>query len=112
MKNIFSKQVLIFVVVGVLVVLATIVWAAKPQDPHGVDDITLCHATGNVNNPYSLVSVGKGSALKHTRHTGPIYTPGATEWGDIIPWFSYKGTDFMGLNWPEGEAIVAAGCVI
>src|SRR5690606_27738416 len=101
--------------------------------PKGGDlQITICHATSSVTNPYTVITVsvsaadgglGKGGN-DHSSHTGPVfdftadpsdpdypYHPPAKDWGDIIPPFQWDGGSFPGLNWGEtGQAVHAAGC--
>jgi hypothetical protein len=94
------------------------------------NNITLCHGTSAVNNPYTVITVdtsGAGGqqqifgANGHASHTGAIFDADTNvngdAWGDIIPPFPdpdgagpFQG--FAGLNWTaEGQAIQANGCV-
>lgn len=69
----------------------------------------ICHRTGSSSNPYVVNHPNnQGQFEGHADHTGPIWTPGATEWGDIIP--PIPALNFPGLNWPEGQAIWENGC--
>ena len=91
-----------------------------------VTDVQVCHANNNDKNPYisNLVSVSAADPTSgHGSHVGPIWNPalkspggGNTAWGDIIPPFSYMGTDgatqyFPGLNWnQDSQMIWQYGC--
>lgn len=90
------------------------------------DGVTLCHATGSTTNPYHPVTVSDRSIQNlilggngHGTHTGPVFDPNGGKkqpaWGDIIPPFDY-GTNpvqhYPGLNWPGGQAIFDANCVV
>src|SRR5215211_1706394 len=70
----------------------------------------ICHSTGSSTNPYVVNHPNnQGQFEGHADHTGPIWTPGATEWGDIIP--PIPALSFPGLNWTaEGQAIWENGC--
>jgi len=70
----------------------------------------ICHSTGSNTNPYVVNHPNnQGQFEGHTEHTGPIWSPGATEWGDIIP--PIPALNFPGLNWTaEGQAIHANNC--
>ncbi|HEX4520260.1 MAG TPA: DUF11 domain-containing protein [Gaiellaceae bacterium] len=52
----------------------------------------------------------------HLDHTGPVYGPGVTGWGDIIPPYTYVDGNgvtrtFPGYNWTDdGQAIWNNGC--
>jgi hypothetical protein len=79
----------------------------------GVEEFPdICHSTGSSTNPYVVNRPNnQGQFEGHTEHTGPIWSPGATEWGDIIP--PIPDLDFPGLNWTaEGQAIHANACEI
>lgn len=93
--------------------------AATPSDK-----VVICHATSSVSNPYTVNQVNTSSVDEegnkflngHGDHTGPVFDPDdpQDDWGDIIPSFTntVTGTSFPGLNWPEGQAIWEAGCMI
>jgi hypothetical protein len=71
--------------------------------------VTICHRTNSNTNPYNQIAVSEASAIAgHASHTGPIFTPGADNWGDIIPPIRPGLPD--GLNWPEGRPILDNGC--
>ena len=82
--------------------------------------VTICHATGSTSNPYTTNTVDSSSIDAegnqylngHGDHTGPVFTPGVTsEWGDIIPPFTYGEMNFPGYNWtPAGQAIWENQC--
>jgi hypothetical protein len=71
----------------------------------------ICHRTGASDNPYvNNQPNNQGQFEGHADHTGPVWHPGAEEWGDIIPPIPALG--FPGLNWDaEGQAIHANNCV-
>ncbi len=84
--------------------------------------VTLCHATDSDTNPYVVITVSINSVADatdvngHGTHTGPIWYSGIpkhTQWGDIIPSFSYGSVNYSGLNWTaDGQAIWNNGCNI
>jgi hypothetical protein len=78
------------------------------------DKIDICHSTGADGNPYVVNQPDKtADAGGHAGHTGPIWSPGADTWGDIIPPFDFDGGHFDGLNWTaEGRAIYENKCNI
>ena len=71
----------------------------------------ICHRTGASNNPYvNNQPNNQGQFEGHADHTGPVWQPGATEWGDIIP--PIPALNFPGLNWDaEGMAVWNNNCV-
>lgn len=89
-----------------------------------VDKVVICHATSSVSNPYISTQIDVSSVDEegnqflngHGDHIGPVFDPDdpQDDWGDIIPAFTNPdtGTSFPGLNWPEGQAIWEAGCMI
>jgi len=87
-----------------------------PPTGQVVQKVDICHATGSQQNPYVINQPdATGDVSGHADHTGPIFTPGANSWGDIIPPFTFQdqsGTHtFAGLNWTaEGMAIYANDC--
>jgi hypothetical protein len=116
----------IFLGVGIIVADNT---AAVPSDK-----VRICHASSSQTNPYQSISIDTnsidnpneggeptatvGQARKsndylngHGDHTGPVFTPGADSWGDIIPPFtSPQGNSFAGYNWVEGQEIWTLDC--
>lgn len=78
--------------------------SAKQQEK-----VTICHRTKSNTNPYDQIVVTREAAISaHSAHTGPIFTPGADNWGDIIP--PIRPGLPLGLNWPEGRPILDNGC--
>lgn len=98
-------------------------------------EVTLCHRTNSVTNPYRVITVsvdgtnGEFQGPDHTGHTGAAFDFSADpavayppphsgdQWGDVIPPYSWTGGSYPGLNWPsdivDPEAIQAfldAGC--
>lgn len=79
--------------------------------------VTLCHATASVTNPYVRITVDFHSVIDdhgHGGHSGPVFDtnlPKHTAWGDIIPPFTF-GTDvYGGMNWDaSGQALLAGDC--
>ena len=71
--------------------------------------VTICHRTNSHTNPYNQIAVAESSVLSaHADHTGPVFTPGADNWGDIIPPIDPGLPN--GLNWPEGRDVLENGC--
>ena len=89
---------------------------ATPPNPE--HKVTLCHATASSSNPYTVIEVDVASVQfeGHDGHNGPIFyaeIPKDEQWGDIIPAFDYgDGMQYAGKNWPAGQPIVDAGCVL
>lgn len=80
---------------------------------NGTDNIDICHSTSADSNPYTTNHLDPDSVFinGHTGHVGPLWSPGATTWGDIIPPFDYSGGHYDGLNWTaEGQIIWANNC--
>ena len=111
--------------VGLLLVVATPL--ALATAPAASDDaVLICHRTDSQRVPYVQLLVTHEQVLGpggHASHGGPIFGEDAgnveSPWGDIIPAFEYATGDpsspkalFPGTNWPEGEAIWRADCVI
>lgn len=73
------------------------------------ETITICHATSSNKNPYNTQNPAANADVGgHAGHTGPIYSPGASNWGDIIP--PIPGV-FPGQNYDAyGQAILARDC--
>lgn len=87
-----------------------------------LSQVTICHRTDAVNNPYEKITVdasavdGEGNN-DHTSHTGPVATSEAVaqslkdnheNWGDIIP---PTDNDPDGYNWTtEGQAVYNNDC--
>jgi len=90
-------------------VFAAVAPSAAAANPNA-NTTAICHATASDSNPYvETTPATAGQLTGHADHTGPIWTPGATSWGDIIPPIS----DLLpgGLNWTaEGQAWLANGC--
>ena len=86
--------------------------------------MTLCHRTNSETNPYVRITVSINSVVKshgHDGHNGPVFAVGMKsahqKWGDIIPSFTYPSasggtSSYGGKNWPAGQAIFSAGCVL
>jgi hypothetical protein len=101
-----------FVVLGL--VAAAFVLPTSAPVLASQDTIDICHSTGSDSNPYVVNHPAKdGDVSGHAGHTGPIWSPGAETWGDIIPPFTFDGGSFPGLNWTdEGQAIYKNDCKI
>lgn len=92
------------------IILAVTGLAAAPAGAAGNDhQITICHATGSAQNPYSTPNPNKWQIMSPNGHGYDV--------DDIIPPFAAgsKGNHtwpaFPGLNWDaEGQAIYDAGC--
>lgn len=78
------------------------------------DKFTICHRTSSSTNPYRKITVS-GSALAnsgHSIHTGPVYTSGATSWGDIIPADTQTPARWTAQNWTSSASITGnSDCV-
>ena len=104
--------------------------ATKPDPLH---QVTICHRTNSVTNPYVIITVdeasvdgdagndnGKGDHL--LEHLGPVFDANnppppphnGDQWGDIIPPFYSDGstpTGYPSLNWnAAGQALFENGC--
>ena len=81
------------------------------------ETVTLCHATGSNTNPYVEITVSvnaAGIAGGHADHIGPIWdsTLSDSQWGDIIPAFTFSDFSYPGLNYSAlGAAWLANGCM-
>jgi LPXTG-motif cell wall-anchored protein len=98
-----------------------VVFLVPPDPTVPVEKVEICHATSSYQNPYVINEPNaNGDVSGHADHTGPIFTPDipkGTQWGDIIPPFSYETPEgvesFPGLNWTaEGQAIYEDDCLI
>ena len=92
------------VVAAVLLAALTpgVAWSAPEEK------VVICHRTNSPTNPYNQIAVAESSVVSaHGDHVGPIFEPGADEWGDIIP--PVPGLP-LGRNWPEGQAVLDNGC--
>jgi hypothetical protein len=104
----------------------TITVTATPSSGGGGthQKVTLCHRTNSETNPYVRITVSVNSVIKdagHDGHNGPVFAAGMKaahqKWGDIIPSFTYttktgSTASYGGKNWPAGQAIFDAGCVV
>jgi hypothetical protein len=119
-----KRRLAIFSVIGATLAALAVggigVLSASAQNGNE-PQVTLCHATGAVNNPYVSITVDQSAVFNngivpngHGTHTGPIFPdmaqgPGnSTFWGDIIPAFG----NYPGLNVPAGQAILDNDCEI
>jgi len=90
--------------------------AASATQPNPDHKVTLCHATDSYSNPYVQITVDVAAVLNggHGNHVGPVFDPSLpkhTKWGDIIPAFDFgPGEQYPGMNVPDGQAILDAGC--
>jgi hypothetical protein len=81
--------------------------------------LTICHRTDSDTNPY-VQNAPSVSGVFHghdKKHDGPVWDPTlkakGIKWGDIIPPYTYKGTNYPGQNWDAaGILIYNAGCTI
>ena len=115
--------------------LATATWFATAPVASSTTtaNVTICHRTNSVTNPYVTITVdeasvdgdslndnGQGDHLKE--HLGPVFDAtnppppphNGDQWGDIIPPFDENGdprpNPSLTLNWPAGQAIFENGC--
>jgi hypothetical protein len=121
------------VVAGLAVATAYMVRPADATQPDPLHQVTICHRTNSVTNPYVVITVdeasvdgdagndnGQGDHL--LEHLGPVFDVNnppppphnGDQWGDIIPPFYSDGstpTGYPSLNWDaEGQAIFENGC--
>jgi hypothetical protein len=93
-------------------------------------NVTICHRTNSVTNPYEKITVAESSVndptsnSDHLSHLGPVFDRTASyppphngdQWGDIVPPFDENGNarpdTTLTLNWPSGQAIFENGCVV
>jgi len=124
----FVKMFSVFMAL-MLALMASSLGVAAAGGPGGRgDNVTFCHATNSVTNPYVVITTDPDSIVKqgHGEHDGPVFNSEMTnrsDWGDIIPPFSYeeggqgsKATPtvviFSGKNIPAGAGILANNCEI
>ena len=130
LNPIISKRQLNLLIAAVFMVLQLILvlsivpnLSAQGQED---DNITICHRTNSVNNPYNQIKVDPDSADgntdndngkgDHSEHTGPVGTSEAVtqalkdnkqDWGEIIP----AHDNYAGLNWTaDGQAVYNNDC--
>ena len=103
-----------FLAVSILIAVFAVAPVAFADPPPTEPQVTICHSTGAVSNPYVEQTVDQSSIFNgvetkgHGLDVGSIFTPDMTSgWGDIIPAFG----DYPGLNWPAGEAWIKNGCM-
>lgn len=116
-----------YIVAATATALAVLASVALPKLAGAIpvdneDNVTICHRTNSVKNPYVRITVdqsavdGEGNN-DHSNHTGPVATSEAVaqalkdahvKWGDIIPPFDEN----PGLNWDAvGMAVFENGCL-
>lgn len=107
---------LAFCGIGAVAVVAVSLFCFVSAAAASGEPVSFCHRTASVSNPYNLITTDADSIVQkgHGDHTGPIFpNEGADgKWGDIIPPFDYSGGHYPGLNWPEGRAVIDAGCAV
>lgn len=84
------------------------VGASQSASAAPAEKILICHATHADKNPYRVISVsGNANGFgHHAQHEGPLWTPGAETWGDVLPPVVVDGeTVFPGQNW-SGQSLV------
>ncbi len=86
--------------------------------PPGEEKVDICHADSNPQQPYGpgQINVSVNSILNqngHAGHDAPVFFPGASDWGDIIPPFEHENGSFPGLNWDgDGQTIYFNNCQV
>jgi hypothetical protein len=96
MKKLLAALTLIAGVALMAIGAAQTVNAAPPQGK-----ILICHATHNAKMPYVVISVSASANGygHHAQHGGPLFTPGAETWGDVLPPATVDGQSYPGQNW-------------
>lgn len=115
-------QYLLSAAMASAVLIVGLAFPAAVAASGGEEQITICHRTNSVKNPYVQITVDESAVdgvgqNDHTQHTGPVATSEAvaqalkdshTNWGDIIPAFN----GYSGLNWDSvGQAVLEGGCL-
>ena len=114
---------------GVVGVVGVLAGGQAVATQGNIDNITFCHRTNSVTNPYRVITTDPASIIKsiikagHDGHDGSIFdgTKDKTKWGDIIPAFDYPkigkkpaghfdGLNVSAVNVPAGEAWLARHC--
>ena len=102
MKKLLAALTLIAGVALMAIGAAQTANAAPPQGK-----ILICHATHNDKKPYVVISVSASANGygHHAQHEGPLFTPGAETWGDVLPPADVEGTHYNGQNWFNQELV-------
>ncbi|MCA9328258.1 hypothetical protein KC959_00660, partial [Candidatus Saccharibacteria bacterium] len=129
-EKITKKVTRAFAALVLMTAQMTPFFAFTPQASATNNDVTICHRTDSVTNPYVKITVNKNAvdgwagnsgneADHYGEHKGPLASDPATaqtlkddkiEWGDIIPPV-YQGYNYSGLNWSsDGQAIWNNDC--
>ncbi|HET7902418.1 MAG TPA: hypothetical protein VFL59_14645 [Candidatus Nanopelagicales bacterium] len=105
-------RALLVLIAALLPVLGLLVAApaatALPKDPQ----ITFCHASSSVKNPYQTTTTDADSIFKqgHDGHIGPAWSASMVQgdaWGDIIPAFDYVDAAGSTVHYPGLNAELA-----
>ena len=126
MKNIIHQAILVVALAAGAIAFGHSQRAAEAT-PKNDDNVTICHRTNSVTNPYVVETVDPDSVDgdtgndngqgDHTAHTGPVFDATADypaphngdQWGDIIP----AHDNFAGLNFDAaGQAILENDCEV
>lgn len=86
-----------------------------------IGSVSLCDATGNLDQPYRLRTVTDEDILEALGPEGPLFP--SSGWGDVVPPFEFgyyttedservwvREGQFPGINWPHGSALLESGC--
>lgn len=122
--NKLMKATILAVVTSILLVGTVVATTVMGTPPNQV--VLICEADKNavwlgVSYPYWPAWSAKliDASGKITVNTGPIWSEGATAWGDIIPSYTYQpdpnkpAVTFPGQNWTEyGKSIFENNCLV
>jgi len=132
-KAVSRPTVLLAAIGAIALSMLYLILPVTATQPDPLHQVTICHRTNSVTNPYVIITVdeasvdgnsgndnGKGDHL--LEHQGPVFDSNnppppphnGDQWGDIIPPFYSDGvtlTGYPSLNWDAaGQAIFYNDC--